>query len=117
MARPTQEGASFSDSTRPRRLRRWVVVIGVLAIVANLAIDAYTQWRSYQVTLEGNSRELTNNARILAAQTEGTLKAVDVLLREAVDGRRRRGATVPPADLNALLTTRAQVLPQLLSLA
>ncbi|HET9830281.1 MAG TPA: ATP-binding protein, partial [Vicinamibacterales bacterium] len=101
---------------RPRRLRRWVVVIGVFAIVANLAIDAYTQWRSYRVTLEDNSRELTNDASILAAQTEGTLNAVDVLLREAVDGR-RRGATVPPADLNALLTTRAQGLPQLLSLA
>jgi PAS domain S-box-containing protein len=101
---------------RPRRLRRWVIVIGVFAIVANLAIDAYTQWRSYRATLEDNSRELTNNARILAAQTEGTLKAVDVLLREAVDGR-RRGAPVPPADLNALLTSRAQGLPQLLSLA
>jgi PAS domain S-box-containing protein len=116
MARPTQEGASFSDFTRPRRLRRWVVVIGVFAIVANLGVDAYALWRSYRFTLEDNSRELANNARILAAQTEGTLKAVDVLLREAVDGR-RRGATAPPADLNALLTTRAQGLPQLLSLA
>ena len=52
MARPTQEGASFSDAMPPRHLRRWVVVIGVFAIVANLGIDAYTQWRSYQVTLE-----------------------------------------------------------------
>src|SRR5262249_25105277 len=56
------------------------------------------------------------NARILAAQTEGTLKAVDLLLREVEDGR-RRGTTVPPRDLNALLTARAQGLPQLLSLA
>ena len=116
MAGSTGQGASILGSTRPERLRRWVVVVGVLAIVANLAIDAYSQWRSYRFTLENNSRELTNAARILAAQAEGTLKAVDVLLRE-VEGGHRRASGVPPQDLDALLTMRARGLPQLLSLA
>ena len=116
MATQSQEGASVTESTRAERLRRWVVVIGVLAIVVNLAIVAYTQWRSYRFAVEDNSRELTNDARILAAQAEGTFKAVDVLLREVVDGHMRgRNATV--RDVDALLTARAQGLPQLLSLA
>src|SRR5215470_972711 len=116
MATQSQEGASVTGSARTERLRRWVVVIGVLAIVVSLAIVAYTQWRSYRFALEDNSRELTNDARILAAQAEGTLNAVDVLLREVVDGH-LRGANATARDVDELLTARAQALPQLLSLA
>ncbi|HVO89762.1 MAG TPA: ATP-binding protein [Casimicrobiaceae bacterium] len=112
----TSQGGSLVDSVRPERLRRWVVVVGVLAITANLAIDAYNQWRSYHSAIENNSRELVNYARILAAQTESTLKTVDLLLREVADGYQQRNGVAPPSDVNALLAGRIEGLPQLLAL-
>jgi len=104
------------DWTRPERLRRWVVVVGIFAIVANLGIDAFSQWRSYRFAIDDASRELVNDARILAAQTEGSLKTVDVLLREVAEGQMRGAVTAPPSDVNAVLAGRVQGLPQLLSL-
>jgi PAS domain S-box-containing protein len=108
--------ASARDPTRPERLRRWVVALGVAAIVANLGIDAFNQWRSYRFAIDDANRELLNDARILAAQTEGTLKTVDVLLREAAESYANDAAAASPGAVDAVLAGRVQGLPQLLSL-
>jgi PAS domain S-box-containing protein len=101
----------------PARLRRWVLAIGVLAIAANLGIDAFNQWRSYRGATGEASRELANDARILAAQSDSTLKLVDILLREVADSYAHGTMTSPPSDVDSVLAGRVQALPQLLSLA
>ena len=105
-----------TDTTRPARLRRWVIAIGVIAIVGNAAIDAFNQWRAYQFEIADTGRELVNTARILAAQAVGSLKTVDVLLRDVAAGYPRLAAMTQPGDINAALAGRIQGLPQLLSL-
>jgi PAS domain S-box-containing protein len=114
MASSTERAASLADFTRPERLRRWVVVLGILAIVANAATDVYDQWRAYRFTIANTSRELVNSARILAGQTAGTFKTVDVL--HVAEGYPHLSATQGNGDVNALLAGRVQGLPQLLSL-
>ena len=52
MATAVDRSTTLEETTRPERLRRWVVVLGVSAIVANLATGAYDQWRSYRFTIE-----------------------------------------------------------------
>jgi hypothetical protein len=90
-------GAAHGSGARFRaseRLRRWVIVV-VVAILANLAIDAYNPWRSYRFVVDDVSQEVVNFARILAAQTEGTLKSVDVPMREV--GEAYSQEAPPPA--------------------
>ncbi|MFO1205947.1 MAG: ATP-binding protein [Burkholderiales bacterium] len=104
---------AFAAATRAARLRRWVVVIGLFAIVANVAVSAYDQWSSYRFAVANNSRELVNAARILAAQTAGSLKTVDVLLRDTADWYLHRGSKAT-LEAEAALAARADGLPQLL---
>src|SRR5438309_3047595 len=103
MADGTQQNASFADSAPAERLRRWVILLGVLFIVANCATDAYDQWRAYRFAIDDTNRELVNTAGILAGQAEGTLKAVDVLLREVADGYSHMDATARIRDIDAAL--------------
>jgi PAS domain S-box-containing protein len=116
MQRTCRETPSLVDSVRPERLRLWVIVVGVLAIVANLGLDAFNQWRSYESAIDNNSRELVNYARILSAQTQSTLKTVDVLLREVAQGSMHPNGIALPSDVNALLAGRIEGIPQLLAL-
>jgi PAS domain S-box-containing protein len=116
MAHPTDGGAPLADLTRPQRLRRWVVVLGVFVIVANAAAAAYDQWRSYRLTVGNTERELANAARILAAQTAGNLRTVDVLLRDVADTYRRPASTAENGDVNAGLAGRVEGLQQLVAL-
>jgi PAS domain S-box-containing protein len=116
MASSTERAASLASAIRPERLRRWVVVLGVLAILGNAGTDAYNQWRAYRFAIADTSRELVNAAGILAAQTQGTVKIVDVLLRDVVDGYPRLKPAAPPGDLNAFLAGRVEGLPQLFAL-
>ena len=102
---------------QPARLRRWVVLLGVLFIVANCATDAYDQWRAYHFAIADTSRELVNTARILAGQTEGTLKTVDVLLRDVADSYARIDPTARIHDIDAALAGRVEGLPQVLTLS
>ena len=63
-----QRNARLADGTRPERLRRWVILLGVLFIVANCATDAYDQWRAYRFAIDDTNRELVNTAGILAGR-------------------------------------------------
>src|SRR6266542_970198 len=111
------DSTSITDAIRPERLRRWVIVLGVFAILANVGTDAYNQWRSYHVTVTNTGRELVNAARILAAQAQGTVQIVDVLLRDVAAGGFLDVGSMPPSgDINARLAGRVQGLPQLLAL-
>ena len=116
MAYPTDGSAALADRTRPERLRRWVVVLGVFVIVANAAAAAYDQWRSYRLTVGNTERELANAARILAAQTAGNLRTVDVLLRDVADTYRRPVSRAENGDVNAALAGRVEGLQQLVAL-
>ena len=107
---------SRPHSTRSRRLSRWVIGIGVVAIAANGGTAVYDAWRAYRGSISDTSRELVNTARILAAQTAGTLQAVDVLLRDTADWYEIDGKTAPPGVASEL-TTRAEGLPWLLRLS
>ena len=111
-----QQNARLADGTRPERLRRWVILLGVLFIVANCATDAYDQWRAYRFAIDDTNRELVNTAGILAGQAEGTLKSVDVLLRDVADGYAHMDATARIRDIDAALAGRVEGLPQVLSL-
>jgi PAS domain S-box-containing protein len=106
----------IGDPTRARRLRRWIIIVGTTAIVANIAASAYDAWRSYRHSMADTRRELSNVARILAEQTEGSLQTVDVLLRDTADWYAHEGKTSTLSGIDAALASRAQGLPQLLSL-
>ncbi|HEY3180030.1 MAG TPA: cache domain-containing protein, partial [Casimicrobiaceae bacterium] len=112
----TQQSAYLADFTRAERLRRWVILLGVLFVVANCVTDAYDQWRAYRFAINDSSRELVNTARILAGQAEGTLKSVDVLLRDVADGYPQVDATARIRDIGAALAGRVEGLPQVMSL-
>src|SRR5437868_3421091 len=116
MADPAQQNASLADSTRTEHLRRWIILLGILFIVANVGTDAYDQWRAHRFAVDDASRELVNTARILAGQTEGTLKSVDVLLRDVADGYLHLDTTARIRDIDAALAGRVEGVPQLLLL-
>ena len=116
MADGTQQSASSADSAPAERLRRWVILLGILFIIANVATDAYDQWRAYQFAVDDTSRELVNTTRILAGQTEGTLKSIDVLLRDVADGYLHMDTTARIRDIDAVLAGRVEGVPQLLLL-
>src|SRR4051812_22500863 len=92
--------ATLTESLRAARLRRWVVVLGIVAVGANVAAAAYDTWRSYQITVEDAKRELANVSRILAAQTAGNLRTIDVLLRDTVEWYAREGARAAPGAVD-----------------
>jgi PAS domain S-box-containing protein len=92
------------------------VIVGVFAIVANACASAYDAWRAYRQSIADTRRELANVAGILAEQMEGSLQAIDVLLRDTADWYARGGATTRPWLIDATLATRAEGLPQLMVL-
>ena len=108
--------AEVTRAGRTVQLRRWVLVIGVIVIVANASTAAYDAWRSYRASLADTRRELVNTARMLAAQTAGTLQAVDVILRDVADWYERAGTT-QPTGIATELEARAEGLPWLLRLS
>ena len=97
-------------------LRTYVLAIGVLALVANAAVAAYDVWWSYRTSIADTSRELLNTARLLSAQTAGTLEAIDVLLRDTASWYRDASAS-EPSGIFPELAARAEALPWLLSLS
>ena len=117
MGKVIAPSASVADRTRAARLRRWVLIIGVVAIVVNATAVAYDQWRSYRQAIDDTTRELANVARILAAQTAGNLRTIDDLLRGTVEWYAREGATAKPGTIDEALLSRAAGLPQLLCLS
>jgi len=82
MSEPTESTAKASGPIRFRRLRRRIVVLGVLVILAFAGSSVYDAWRSHGNTLAATNREIGNVAAALAEQTAWTFEGIDLLLRD-----------------------------------
>ena len=81
MSQASAAPSLLADATRAARLRFWIVIVGVLVIVAFAGTSAYDSWRSYGHVIYANNRELGNLAKTLAEQAADTLQTADLLLR------------------------------------
>jgi PAS domain S-box-containing protein len=81
MSQASAAPSLLADATRAARLRFWIVIVGVLVIVAFVGTSAYDSWRSYGHVIYANNRELGNLAKTLAEQAADTLQTADLLLR------------------------------------
>ena len=106
-AAPATSATSLhAGATRFRRLRRRVVIFGVLVLVAIAGSSGYDLWRSYRHTVTTTSRELSNLANALAEQTAWTWEAVDLLLTDTARWYRDNAHQIPDGDLDAALAAR-----------
>jgi PAS domain S-box-containing protein len=111
MSPATGSGSQLPGSTRAARLRFWIVIVGVLVIAAFAGSSAYHLWRSYHEAIAATHRELGNMAKALAEQAEGSLRLVDLLLRETATWYANE-RPAPGDAANARLATRVTGLPQ-----
>ena len=107
----TVSGAPGADATRAARLRSWIIILGVLVVGVFAASSAYHLWRSYNDAIAATQRELGNMAKTLAEQAEGSLRLVELLLRETATWYANEYPT-PSAAADARLATRVAGLPQ-----
>src|SRR3984893_17223545 len=111
MSPAPDSGSLLAGSTRAVRLRRWIVIVGVLVIAAFAGSSAYHLWRSYHEAIAATHRELGNMAKTLGEQAEGSLRLVDLLLRETATWYANE-RPVPGTAADARLATRVAGLPQ-----
>ena len=82
MARDRASGAFAADPIQTTSLRRWIVAVGILALVCLTGSSGYDAWRSYRQIVNDTHRSLNGLAKALAEQAEGSLQTIDLLLRE-----------------------------------
>jgi len=104
-------GSLGADATRAARLRSWIIIVGVLVIAAFAGSSAWHLRRSYHQAIAATHRELGNMAKTLAEQAEGSLRLVDLLLRETATWYANE-RPAPSTAADARLATRAAGLPQ-----
>jgi signal transduction histidine kinase len=92
-------------------LRWWIIIPAVLVMAAFATSSAYHLWRSYHQAIDATHRELGNMAKTLAEQAEGSLRLVELLLRETATWYANE-RPVPSTAADARLATRAAGLPQ-----
>src|SRR2546427_2771315 len=93
-------------STRFRRLRLGVIVLGVLVILAFAGSSAYDAWRAYHNSLVATDRELGNVANALAEQTAWTWQGIDLLLRDTARWYQNDGRNIAPERVDEVLANR-----------
>jgi PAS domain S-box-containing protein len=114
MSSPPENSASPSNgSIRFRRLRRRVILFGVLVLLAFAGASAYDLWRSYRHTVTATNRELSNLANAIAEQTAWTWQAVDLLLRDTAHWYRDDAHEIPESNINSLLEARTAGMRQI----
>jgi PAS domain S-box-containing protein len=101
-----------TGSTRFKRLRLGVIVLGILVILAFALSSGYDAWRSYRYALTATDREITNMANALAEQTAWTLQAVDLLLLDTARWYRGDSHEIAPERINDALQNRTVGVPQ-----
>jgi len=93
-------------SIRFRRLRRGVVVLGVLVIFAFAASSGYDAWRAYRNALSATEREIDTESKTLAEQTAWAFQAVDLLLEDTARWYLTDGIKMPPERIEEVLANR-----------
>ena len=111
MAQASASGSLLVDASRAARLRFWITIVGLLVISAFAGTSAYDAWHSYERDIFTTHRALGNMAKTLAAQAEGSLQLVDLLLRETAAWYASESPT-PGDAADARLAIRAAGLPQ-----
>jgi PAS domain S-box-containing protein len=105
--------ASVADrTTRAAIARRWIVVVGVVAMLAIAGSSTYDAWRSYKLATADTERELANVGKALAAQVEVSLRSIDVLLLATADWYARLPPDSTTATIESALARSAAELPQ-----
>jgi PAS domain S-box-containing protein len=101
--------AATTESARAKRLRRRIITIGVLALVALTVPAAHDTWRAYQRALGETNRELANLAIALAGKAASSLQSVDLLVRDTADWYGTAQAASPGAIEQALAQRAARI--------
>jgi PAS domain S-box-containing protein len=112
MSAPGEAPAQSATSSRFRRLRRAVVVLGALVILAFAASSAYDGWHAYLEALGATEREIDNESKTLAEQTAWTIQAVDLLLEDTARWYRTDGFRMAPEHIDEALANRGSGVPQ-----
>src|SRR6202051_4907770 len=107
MAEPSESSAQSSGPNRFRRLRRRIVVLGVLVILAFAGSSVYDAWRSNGNTLAATNREITNLATALAEQTAWTFQGIDLLLSDTARWYQNDSKKIAPERLDEVLANRS----------
>ncbi len=110
------ETRSGGAASRTASLRRWIVAVGVVALVGIAGSSAYDEWRSYRQAITDTDRELANVGKALAEQLEVSLQSIDVLLLATADWYAGLARDTTPESIDAALISRAAELPQVLLL-
>jgi PAS domain S-box-containing protein len=106
MAEPSESSAQSSGPNRFRRLRRRIVVLGVLVILAFAGSSVYDAWRSYGNTLAATNREIGNVATALAEQTAWTFQGIDLMLLDTARWYQSARLEMAPERLDEVLANR-----------
>src|SRR6202051_418972 len=107
MAEPSESSAQSSGPNRFRRLRRRIVVLGVLVILAFAGSSVYDAWRSNGNTLAATNREIGNVATALAEQTAWTFQGIDLLLLDTARWYQSDSKKIAPERLDEVLANRS----------
>ena len=89
--------------------RAWLFAVGLVVIQA--ALLAWTLEHEYRHTLDTEYARLADAARIADESFGGSLRAIDLLLRDVAAELDRRG-TSDPITITDYMTTRARALPE-----
>jgi PAS domain S-box-containing protein len=106
MSEPSESTAQASGTHRFKRLRRRIVVLGVLVILAFAGSSVYDAWRSHGNTLAATNREIGNVAAALAEQTAWTFEGIDLLLRDTARWYQNDRHKIAPERLDEILANR-----------
>jgi PAS domain S-box-containing protein len=96
----------LAASSRFKRLRLGIVVLGLLVVSSFAASSAYDAWRAYRNSLAATDREIDNVAKALAEQTAWTWQGIDLLLRDTARWYRNDSRKIPPERMDQVLADR-----------
>ncbi len=91
--------------------RVWIFATGL--VMAQAVLLAWNLERGYHRTLAIEDARLADAAHIADENISGSLRAIDLLLRDVGAEFDRRGAKVDPAAMSAYMTTRARAFPEI----
>src|ERR1700730_15650703 len=106
MSETSDSTTQAAGSHRFKRLRRRIVILGTMVILAFAGSSAYDAWRAYGHTLAATDREIGNVATVLAEQTAWTFQGIDLLLRDTAQWYQNDRRKIAPERLDEMLANR-----------